>query len=92
MKKYEMMVIYDTEVNPLEETKNFVKDTFNSLKITVVDEKDMGFRDLAYTINKKKKGFYALFHFESPENAVKEINKAFGLYKGIMRNLILVQE
>ncbi|OHD10864.1 MAG: 30S ribosomal protein S6 [Spirochaetes bacterium GWC1_27_15] len=92
MKKYEMMVIYNTEERPLEETKTFVKDTFSSNNIKVIDEKDMGMRELAYLINKKKRGYYYLFNFEAEPASIKEMNAAFKLYKGIFKNLVLVQE
>lgn len=89
MQKYEMMVIYDTEEKPLQETKDFVKETFSTNKITVLEEKEWGNRELAYLINKKRRGFYTLFNFEAPESSIVAMNKAFGLYKGIMRNLVI---
>jgi small subunit ribosomal protein S6 len=92
MRKYEMMAIYDVEEKTLEETKTFVKDTFSANNITIIDEKDMGLRDLAYLINKKKRGFYQLFHFESEQKSLLEIDKAFKLYKGIMRHLTLLKD
>ena len=92
MQKYEMMVIYDTEEKSLQETKDFVKETFSANSIKVLEEKEWGNRELAYLINKRKRGFYTLFNFEAPENSIVEINKAFGLYKGIMRNLVIKRD
>ncbi|HOV13202.1 MAG TPA: 30S ribosomal protein S6 [Spirochaetota bacterium] len=89
MQKYEMMVIYDTDEKPLQEIKDFVKETFSTNNIKVVEEKEWGNRDLAYLINKKKRGFYTLFNFEAPESSIVEMNKSFGLYKAIMRNLVI---
>jgi small subunit ribosomal protein S6 len=86
------MAIYDIDEKPLDETKIFVKDTFSSININIIDEKDIGNRELAYYINKKKRGYYYLFHFEADENKVNEINKAFKLYKGIMRYLTLLRD
>jgi len=92
MRKYEMMTIYDVEEKPLDETKNFVKELFLTNNVKVIDEKDMGFRELAYLINKKKKGYYYLFHFEAEQKSIIELNKAFKLNKGIMRYLTLKQD
>jgi small subunit ribosomal protein S6 len=92
MRKYELMAIYDVEVKPLDETKTFVKNLFSANNISVIDEKDMGMRELAYFINKKKKGYYYLFHFEAEQKSIDEINKAFKLNKGIMRHLTLKQD
>ncbi len=92
MQKYEMMVIYDTEEKSLQEMKDFVKDTFTANDIKVLEEKEWGNRDLAYLINKKRRGFYTLFNFEAPEKSIVEMNKAFGLNKGIMRNLVIKRD
>jgi small subunit ribosomal protein S6 len=91
MRKYEMMAIYDTDEKPLDETKNFIKDTFSANNINIIDEKDIGNRELAYFINKKKRGHYYLFHLEADETKLTEVNKAFKLYKGIMRYLTLLR-
>lgn len=92
MQKYEMMVIYDTDEKSLQETKDFVNETLTSNKIKVLEEKEWGNRELAYLINKKKRGFYTLFNFEAPESSIVEMNKAFGLYKGIIRNLVIKRD
>ena len=86
------MAIYDTDEKPLEETKNFIKDTFSANNISIIDEKDIGNRELAYFINKKKRGFYCLYHLEADETKLTEVAKAFKLYKGIMRYLTLLRK
>ena len=92
MRKYEMMLIYDVEAKPLEEIKEFVKTSFSAHGINVVDEKDIGMRDLAYYIEKKKRGYYYLFHFETEQNNLIKVDKDFKLYKPIVRYLTLKQD
>lgn len=91
MRKYEMMIIFDLD-NPVDETKTFLYDTFKSNSISIIEEKDMGVRNLAYEINRKQKGHYFLFNLEADQTKLISINKEFKLHKGIMRQITLKQD
>ncbi len=92
MRNYEMMIIYNVEEKSLTEGLQHVKDFFNSHNVEIVSEKDYGMRDLAYPIDKKKRGHYYLFNIKAEQATLQKINKDFKLYKPILRYLILKQE
>jgi small subunit ribosomal protein S6 len=92
MRNYEMMLICDVEGKSLKESLDYVKKFFNSHNVEITDEKDYGVKDLAYTINKKKRGHYYLFNIKTEKTNLQKINKEFRLYKPILRFLILKKE
>lgn len=92
MKNYEVMVIYNTEEKGLTEGTDHVKKFFQSHNIEIVSEKDYGMKDLAYTIDKKKRGHYYLFNIKTDPTNLQKINKDFKLYKPILRYIIIKQE
>ncbi|MCK4796695.1 MAG: 30S ribosomal protein S6 [Spirochaetes bacterium] len=92
MRKYEIMLIFNIEENSLEENKKFTTDTFSSNNISIIDEKDIGQKELSYPINNKTRGHYFLYHINVNPESLLETEKAFKLYKGIMRYLIIRQK
>ena len=94
MKKYEMMFI----VNPtLDETN--IKKVAEEIKTTVekahgkvLELKDMGQRELAYEINKHKKGYYFLLTVEADKKAVDEFNHVANINENIIRSLVVKVE
>ncbi|HOJ63590.1 MAG TPA: 30S ribosomal protein S6 [Spirochaetota bacterium] len=92
MRNYELMIIYNTEEKGLTEGLEHVKNFFQSHNVEIINEKDYGMRDLAYPIEKKKRGHYYLFNIKTEQANLAKINKDFKLYKPILRYLILKQE
>lgn len=92
MKNYEIMLIYNVEEKGLTEILDYIKKFFYSNNIEVVNEKDYGMKDLAYAIEKKKRGNYYLFNIKTEQAILPKINKEFKLYKPILRYLILKKE
>ena len=90
MRKYEMMMILDVDA-PLEESKKFVHDTFKANKVNILNEKDMGQRELAYTINKKKRGHYLLMDLEAEQTVLTNIAREFKLNSQVMRQIFFVK-
>lgn len=86
------MVIFDNEVDTLENNKNFVTTTLSSNNINISEEKDYGQKRLAYLINEKKNGHYFLFNFDTNQNDFSEVEKSFKLQKSILKYLILRQD
>lgn len=90
MKKYEIMFI----VKPtLEEAsiKKVFEDTKKMLtenNATILEEKEMGQRDLAYEIKKHKTGYYYLLVLEAPVEAINEFNRIVGISQDIIRSLV----
>ncbi len=44
-----------------------------------------GLRNLAYRINKNRKGYYVLFHFDTPSEAITELERNMRLSEDILR-------
>ena len=95
MRKYEIMFIVRPTLTE-EEIKKTIKDfggilTKNGAKI--VNEKDMGQRELAYEIKKFNSGYYFLFTLEAKDDkAIKEFDRLALISKDIIRHLITREE
>ena len=90
MKKYEIMFI----VKPTLEEASIKKVFENTKKMltdnnaTILEEKEMGQRDLAYEIKKHKTGYYYLLVLEAPVEAINEFNRIAGISQDIIRSLV----
>ncbi len=93
MKKrsYEMMVIIDPDI-PDEEIGNTI-DTLKSIieenggELEKIDE--WGKRQLAYPINKKNEGYYAVYYFIGEPSLPDALRKEFRFNKNLMRGMII---
>ena len=92
MRKYEIMVIFNTDEDSIESNKSFISTTLSNNNIKITKEKDIGLRDLAYEINKKNKGHYYLYIVETKNRNFLEMEKAFKLHKGLLRYFIIKQD
>lgn len=94
MKKYEIMFIVKPTLEEasikkvFEDTKKMLTD--NNAKI--LEEKEMGQRDLAYEIKKHKTGYYFLLVVESPVEAINEFNRIANISSDIIRSLVTKNE
>lgn len=91
MRKYEMMLILDPEVDErtvapsLDTYLKVVKDDGGS-----VDKVDIwGRRRLAYPIKKKNDGIYAVVNFTASATTAKELDRQLGLNETILRTKLL---
>ena len=91
MRKYEIMFIVRPTLSE-EESKSVIKKFANILTSNgakIVDEKDLGQRELAYEIKKFKTGFYYLFNIESSDDlAINEFDRQSKNTPDIVRHLI----
>ncbi|NLA34004.1 MAG: 30S ribosomal protein S6 [Tenericutes bacterium] len=95
MTKYEIMFI----VNPNLETQEIkgiaedMKKTLEDNQASIKEEKEMGQKELAYTINKHNTGYYFLYLIESENsNAINEFNRLALINENILRHLIIKVE
>lgn len=91
MRKYEIMFIVKPTLDEAAIKK--VADSFKAILkkngAKVVDEKDMGQRDLAYEINKFNKGYYFLYVIETENvDAINEFNHAVNVSEDVIRSLV----
>ncbi len=56
---------------------------------TVVKTENWGLRNLAYRINKNRKGHYALFHIDAPATAIAEMERTLRINEDIIRFMTL---
>ena len=95
MKKYEIMFIVRPTLKE-DEIKKVYKDfgkilTSNGAKI--INEKDMGQRELAYEIKDFKTGYYYVYNIEAKDDkAIREFDRLALISKDVIRHLITKQE
>lgn len=94
MNKYEIMFIVrpDMEEAEIKKTAEDMKTILTNEKATIIEEKAMGQRELAYEINKFKTGYYYLFVVESNATAVKEFDRVARINESLLRHLIVKVE
>ena len=91
MRKYEIMYIIQPTLDEAS-IKKIADDTKSILtknKAKVVEEKDMGQKDLAYEINKHGKGYYFFYVVESDPFAISEFNRLTNVNENILRTLVV---
>jgi len=91
MRQYELMVILDPEVE--ERTVAPSLDKYLSVISTEggsVDKVDIwGRRRMAYDINKRSEGIYAVVDFTSTPATAKELDRQLGLNEAVLRTKTL---
>lgn len=89
MTKYETTFILEPglDENRVNEEIERVSQWIRELGGEVMEVQRWGKRRLAYEINKKRDGIYALLLHQSPGPAVKEIERRIGLNESFMRVL-----
>lgn len=94
MHQYELMVILDPEIDErtvapsLDKFLNVVRSDGGS-----IDNVDIwGRRRLAYEINKKSEGIYAVVNFTSSSEATVELDRQLKLSEAVMRTKVLRAE
>lgn len=95
MRKYELMFIVkpDLEESAIKGVFESIKKLLKDEKATILEEKEMGQRDLAYEINKYKTGYYFFFSIEAEgSRAVKEFDRVALINENIIRHLVVKVE
>ncbi len=89
MRKYELMYIVRPSVEP-ESLKEIVAN-FNNVVTNnggnILELKEIGLKDLAYEIDKHKKGYYVWLLVEMDTEAIKEYKRLISLNENIIRNI-----
>ena len=94
MRQYELMVILDPEIE--ERTVAPSLDKYLSVVTTAggtIDKVDIwGRRRLAYEIQKKSEGIYAVVDFTAEPATAKELDRQLGLNEVVLRTKVLRRE
>ena len=92
MKKYEIMYILRSTLEENDRKADVEKLakllTSNGAKVSKTDE--WGLKDLAYEINKEKKGYYVVLKVEVEPAALKEFDRLTKIDNNVLRYLITV--
>ena len=94
MRHYELMVILDPELEErtvapsLDQYLNLVRQDGGSVESVDV----WGRRRLAYEIDKKAEGIYAVVTLSAEPSTVKELDRQLGLNESVMRTKVLRPE
>jgi small subunit ribosomal protein S6 len=93
MKTYEMLYILESGI--ADEAKDAFVAKFEgivtSMGGSVVSTDKWGVKKLAYPINYKNDGWYALMTFEAEGSVVKELDRIAGLSSEVLRRVITVK-
>ena len=94
MNKYEIMFIVrpDMEEAEIKNTAEEAKKVLTEKNATIVEEKAMGQRELAYEINKFTTGYYFLYVVEANAETVKEFDRIVRINESLLRHLIVKVE
>ena len=89
MKKYELMTIYPIEDEKFKDGSEKVKAVLAQFGATIEKEESYGDRDLAYEINKIKRGRFVLFTVKANPAKIVEINAQFRLNVNLIKSLFV---
>ena len=89
MRKYELMYIIRPSLEP-EAIKDIIANLNNVITSNggnIVELKEMGLKDLAYEIEKHKKGYYVWLLVEMSVEAIAEYKRIVSINENIIRNI-----
>jgi small subunit ribosomal protein S6 len=91
MKKYEVAFIIKPTLDEatIKATIEQVKKIYADFNSEIVDEFDMGMRELAYEIQKNKSGYYYFLNVMATSEANEEFLRVTGISESIIRQLII---
>ena len=91
MALYESVIIGRQDLTPSQFetiTDEFIS-IIESLKGTIQKKENWGLRNLAYKINKNRKGHYMLLNIDGPADAIVEYERLMRLHEDIIRFLTM---
>ncbi len=91
MKKYEVMFILrsNLEQDVIKGEIANVEKIFTNNDSKVLETKEWGLRELAYEIQKMRKGYYVWMLVDATPKAVEEFNRVIGYNENIIRHIIV---
>ncbi len=94
MRKYEIMYIIRPTVdeNGMKSVIDEVNKIFTDFNSKVISTDVQGMKDLAYEINKHRKGYYVLLKIEANNDAINEFNRKVRINEDIIRFIVINEE
>jgi small subunit ribosomal protein S6 len=92
MRNYELMVVIDSssDAEKIDRTVEKIQEIITEKGGKILSVDSWGRRRLAYEIQRRQYGFYALFTFESDPKEVKDLNRLLRLNQMVLRHLVVV--
>lgn len=89
--KYELMVILDPNIGEEAASKEVekLKGEIKEFEGNISSDDFWGIRDLAYSIKKENRGYYAVLNFEIDPSKTKEFEKDLSLNQAVLRYLLI---
>lgn len=94
VRHYETMFIVKPTLTAEEITAqiDLVKSNIEKNGGEIVSVDDMGSRNLAYPINKHKRGYYYVVYFKAPANSILELERNYRINENILRFIFIKYE
>lgn len=94
MKKYEVMYIVRSTLDQETIAKEIkaANEIFTNNNSKVLEVNEWGLRELAYEIDKNRKGYYVVLNVEATVEAVNEFNRVIGYNENIIRHIVVNAE
>lgn len=92
MRPYEMMVLLHPDVEDYNASVEEVAEMVRGLGGTISKIDRWGKRRLAYPVQKKTEGLYAIYSFTLDPVQVKELERIIRLKSQVMRHIVVLQE
>ncbi|MBI4550153.1 MAG: 30S ribosomal protein S6 [Candidatus Omnitrophica bacterium] len=91
---YEAMIILFPGATPEKSQEEIqkVKDVISKFGGAVQSEVKWGKRTMAYTIKKKREGYYLLLHFQAKPSSIKPMTQAWKLMEDDVIRILIVQK
>ena len=91
MNKYEIMFIVkpDMEETEIKSVAEEMKKVLTDGNATIVEEKSMGQRELAYEVKKFNTGYYFLYVVEASSETIDEFDRVVRINEKVIRHLIV---
>ena len=91
MRKYELMFIVRTDIEDgeVKSVVDSLKKLLQDKKAKILEEKEMGQKELAYEIKKHKTGYYFLFTVEAGNDAIEEFERVVLINENILRHIVV---
>lgn len=94
MKKYEVMYILNPSLDSeaLAKAVASINAIFTSNDSKVLEVKEMGLKDMAYEIQKNRKGYYVWTLVEANNQALTEFDRIAGYDEKVLRHIVVKYE
>ncbi|WP_342449243.1 30S ribosomal protein S6 [Acetomicrobium sp. S15 = DSM 107314] len=89
VRPYEMMVLFHPELEDHKVAVDEVGELVKSIGGEIAKVDLWGKRRLAYPIQKKEEGFYAVYAFNMEPSQVKELRRRVRLQSSVMRHMLV---